>query len=584
MGAMYYPSLMKAPNVGQDFLPDPQRRVNPWDFILLLEGSLVWSLATTRRQGVTSERGSFPFYCRASFGGSTAIGPKEVEGAERSIANGELWCPIWGGPSLLTEIQQIFAEGRLQIGEKACSRSLDFALAMRGLGLDRGIEAFHRYSLLKRSGSGRQTTLLAVSGGCFVPDRSLRLALLTDLRRFAENISSNLVDSGQQQRRLIQARIEFERTWFAATTSSGSMDSDALAPLFVDLLVSVGRLTRELGANTTKPGVVKIKRGEKTAEKRIPPVRPLSKSWSKALGKSHFTSVFRLARAVAAIAPWGQASQYGQERAAVESLRVNLFPLGCDGQSWFWDETSRAAVWARGAGIEANLAAVLRRRLIDAERGVGNGLPLWSSYGAGFEDLLAFWHRSFDDEKFTDYIHGLSLIEPRHWVPASIDARQRADEATPDLTRAVWFGRDGEPPTLFRPLELNDHELLNNGELRAAFELPRVYHLLKLCFVGGRLPRRPVEGLTAERTGDEPFPPSCLDVLSLLEAGHLAEATRIAARRLRAKGYPSVLRDPDMQLLDLNMSQCRRLAAMLLVPVRQPGVLAALAIKPESRT
>jgi CRISPR-associated protein Csx17 len=61
MGAMYYPSLMKAPNVGQDFLPDPQRRVNPWDFILLLEGSLVWWLAATGRQGVTSERVSFPF-------------------------------------------------------------------------------------------------------------------------------------------------------------------------------------------------------------------------------------------------------------------------------------------------------------------------------------------------------------------------------------------------------------------------------------------------------------------------------------------------------------------------------------------
>ncbi len=92
MGAMYYPSLMKAPNVGQNFLPDPQRRVNPWDFILLLEGSLVWSLAATRRQGVTSERASFPFYCRSSFGGATTIGPKEVEGAEKSIANGEIWC------------------------------------------------------------------------------------------------------------------------------------------------------------------------------------------------------------------------------------------------------------------------------------------------------------------------------------------------------------------------------------------------------------------------------------------------------------------------------------------------------------
>ena len=52
--------------------------------------------------------------------------------------------------------------------------------------------------------------------------------------------------------------------------------------------------------------------------------------------------------------------------------------------------------------------------------------------------------------------------------------------------------------------------------------------------------------------------------------------------RLRAKGYPAVLREADTEVLDLDLSQCRRLAGMLLIPVRQPGVLAALAIKPES--
>lgn len=121
MGAMYYPSLMKVPNAGQDFLPNPQRRVNPWDFILLLEGCLVWSMAATRRKGVTSERASFPFYCRSSFGGSTTIGPKEVEGSEKSIAKGELWCPTWDTPTTLSEVQRIFGEGRIQVGDKVCA-------------------------------------------------------------------------------------------------------------------------------------------------------------------------------------------------------------------------------------------------------------------------------------------------------------------------------------------------------------------------------------------------------------------------------------------------------------------------------
>jgi hypothetical protein len=79
----------------------------------------------------------------------------------------------------------------------------------------------------------------------------------------------------------------------------------------------------------------------------------------------------------------------------------------------------------------------------------------------------------------------------------------------------------------------------------------------------------------------EPFPPECLDVLSLLEAGRLSDATQVAARRLRAKGYPAVLREPDIVSLEMDANCCRRLAGMLLIPVSQPGVLAALAIKPE---
>jgi CRISPR-associated protein Csx17 len=135
-----------------------------------------------------------------------------------------------------------------------------------------------------------------------------------------------------------------------------------------------------------------------------------------------------------------------------------------------------------------------------------------------------------------------------------------------------------------QPLKWQGRELLNERELQAAFELPRVYHLLKLCFVGGRLPRRSVVGSTTGRSGDEPFPPECLNVLTLVEFGRFSEAVQIAARRLRAKGYPAVLRDADMQALEMEPDQCRRLAGLLLIPVRHPGVLAALAIKPETTT
>jgi CRISPR-associated protein Csx17 len=575
MGAMYYPSLMKVPNAGQDFLPNPQRRVNPWDFILLLEGCLVWSMAATRRKGVISERASFPFYCRSSFGGSTTIGPKEVEGSEKSIAKGELWCPTWDTPSTLSEVQRIFGEGRIQVGEKTCTRSLDFALGMTGLGTDRGIQAFHRYSLLERSGSGRQTTLLAVPNGSFVPHRANGLTLLTDLRDFAESIAVNLTDNTQQPRRLILARIEFERAWFDTTTSIVSVTQNTTQSP-VDLIVATGRLMRELSANRTKPGVVKIKKAEKTSERVINPVGAVRREWAELIGKSDKSSAYRLARAVAGITAWGEASSDGRTAAAVESIRANLLPVVGRGKGWIWDATSRSAVWSRGTPLEVNLAAVLRRRLVDAQRAAGDGLPLWSSYGAGFDDLLAFWNREVDEDCLADLIQGLALVEPDRGDQEHID-REQQHEQTPDLkTSAVWFLHDEPKITLDLPSWLSEREL------RAACVLPRLYHLLKLCFVGGRLPHRPAEGRTVSRTGAERFPPTSLDVLTLVQAGRLGEAVQLAARRMQGKGYPTVLRDADPQALDMHLDQCRRLAGLLLIPVRQPGVCAALAIKPET--
>jgi hypothetical protein len=229
------------------------------------------------------------------------------------------------------------------------------------------------------------------------------------------------------------------------------------------------------------------------------------------------------------------------------------------------------------------LAAVLRRRLIDGTRGTREGLPFWSSYGVGFEDLLAFWNGEVDQDRLTDLLHGLALVDTGNWNESNIDIRQQRDAPTPDLrTGVVWFDVKDNAHTTFGSIYWNGRSLLAENDLRAAFELPRIYHLLKLCFVGGRLPHRPVEGGTCQRTGDEPFPPSSLDVFTLLQAGRLSDAAQLAARRLLAKGYPPVLRGGDLQSLDMDLEQCRRLAGMLLIPLRQPGACAALAIRPQT--
>ena len=41
--------------------------------------------------------------------------------------------------------------------------------------------------------------------------------------------------------------------------------------------------------------------------------------------------------------------------------------------------------------------------------------PTWSSYGAGFEDQLAYWHGEVDEERLAELIHGLALVETWKW-------------------------------------------------------------------------------------------------------------------------------------------------------------------------
>src|SRR5207244_4184941 len=119
-----------------------------------------------------------------------------------------------------------------------------------------------------------------------------------------------------------------------------------------------------------------------------------------------------------------------------------------------------ASVWSRGAPLAVNLARVLRRRLIDAQRGEGEGRPLWSPHGASFSDLLSFWEGEIDEDRLADLIGAISLIDVGPWSQAEIDARQVREEATPNvMSSGVWFDHDEPRITLQLPAWLTEEEL-----------------------------------------------------------------------------------------------------------------------------
>jgi CRISPR-associated protein Csx17 len=133
------------------YAPASSTRVNPWDFVLLIEGALLFAGAATRRLQV-QHAGSlaFPFHARAGGGHDTLAAPDEGKSRD------ELWLPLWNHASSLREVRGLIAEGRAKVGQgdeqRSAKTSLDFARAVSQLGVERGLSGFNRFGFHERNG------------------------------------------------------------------------------------------------------------------------------------------------------------------------------------------------------------------------------------------------------------------------------------------------------------------------------------------------------------------------------------------------------------------------------------------------
>lgn len=127
-------------------LGDAGSLVNPWDYVLLLEGALVFASGVARRLG--ADRGgqaAMPFAVESSLVGyaSAAVGEK---------VRGEVWTPLWRRGVTSAEVCRLIGEGRSTWRGQQARTGLDFARAAANLGVDRGIEQFVRHVVVERLG------------------------------------------------------------------------------------------------------------------------------------------------------------------------------------------------------------------------------------------------------------------------------------------------------------------------------------------------------------------------------------------------------------------------------------------------
>jgi CRISPR-associated protein Csx17 len=118
---------------------------NPWSYILLMEGAVLFAASATRKNQHATGRAAMPFTVTPSPDGTAS-------GAAGEESRGEVWAPVWHADLTLAEIKQLFAEGRASWRGRPARKAGDFYAATRTLGVARGIDEFVRYGLQRRNG------------------------------------------------------------------------------------------------------------------------------------------------------------------------------------------------------------------------------------------------------------------------------------------------------------------------------------------------------------------------------------------------------------------------------------------------
>ncbi len=345
-------------------------KINPWDYILTLEGALFLAGAAAKRNQQASQGVfSLPFTVRFSPVGYSSDTPTEN-------GRSETWLPIWRNPATYVELRYLFSEGRSSVGRKPARSGQDFAKAVATLGVDRGVSGFVRYAYLMRRGK----SYVALPAGRFQVRNDPRVPKLQELEPLLRSLDicfRNLeadppVAYVQERRAIEEARFDCARL--------------ATPHTFLTLVRALGRMERQIAL-----------RDEKKRPQR--PLSGLSPDWLRLCDVG--VPEVRLAAALASI---GVTEKVG-------SLRANMTPVDPI-KPWQWGKDGVQTSW-KGSSLPERLGNALVRRLMDAERLGTPKIPLKGKLLLTPQDVMSFLATDTDDVLLEELLWGFTLIDWR---------------------------------------------------------------------------------------------------------------------------------------------------------------------------
>ena len=386
--------------------------LNPWDFVLMLEGAVCFTSHVSRQSVSSSSRAASPFAvnaCGAAYASASA---------SDESARGEQWMPLWSRPSTYTELRQLLAEGRAQVGTEAAREPLDLARAVRSIGTARGIGAFQRYGYIERNG---QSNLAVPLGRFQVLDRpSEYLSCIEDLDLWMRRLRREARD-GNAPTHLAVVEKQLVDALFAVAEHPQNHEC------WQDVLLRLGTLE----------GV--MRRGSGFAAQPVPRLRP---DWVTASYDG--SAEYRLALAFAL-----QSCVYRVSGRRVEDqIRRHWLPLKPKRPQFPLDPERKLqfATTGTSAGTRLDMRpevvmhgrrglddaiTLVERRLIEASRGEIRHLPLKAAphAAAGIADLTMLLGGGVNIDHTLTLARALMALDRKAWAEQYIpfDSPRTAD-------------------------------------------------------------------------------------------------------------------------------------------------------------
>lgn len=503
----FFPGSAGGVNTASGF--EGKATVNLWDFVLMLEGAMVFASASVKRLGGhSSGKLAYPFCVQQS-----SAGYASASGSDEADSRPEMWMPLWNQPATLGELSAVFGEGRAQVGRRAARNGVDFARAAVTVGVDRGIAQFQRYGFLKRNGKYYFATPLDRIK--VQPNPKANLLSKMDLW-----LSKLRAKAGPAK----QAPVSITRSLLHIESRIFNLCKEGTTQRMQDLLIALGQCERALSYSV-----------KWALEAGIRPLAgTLSLNWLREANTD--TSEFRLAHSLASTSirfdknkgfAFVQFMEPLDSEAESKTTRSPKLKEPLKPKKGFdWNKKHDPDVqWSR-KDLAGNLNKVFSRQLVKISQGDGGEFPTVYAAPAPLVDVVAFIEGRVDDALIEKLVWGLSLIN---------------------------FNYDSRNPSSPSQSEQNTAKATGN-------ELPpAIYSLMKLCFLPANLP--------GDVALDSKIPVQPQIHRQAALAANAEKASKLAARRLLASGHPTLV-----QKLNGARETTIRSAAALLFPISNSAI------------